>query len=185
MRLNLSDEPATAELLAEALRRAGGAVITVNGTSMHPTLQMGWRVHLGPLPPEGLGIGELGVFRGREHLTVHRLIWKETGSAGETLIFRGDYNRLRERIAPNDVIARVVAIEVPGRQRGLERTLAVQPDILTWFYRTCYRLHALLRPLMPRPRRAPGYAPGPVGRASRALFTAVERVLSATLRDRR
>ncbi|HET6278987.1 MAG TPA: hypothetical protein VFG08_09405 [Candidatus Polarisedimenticolia bacterium] len=185
MRLNLSDEPATAELLAEALRRAGGAVITVNGTSMHPTLQMGWRVHLGPLPPDGLGIGELGVFRGREHLTVHRLIWREMGPAGEILVFRGDYNRLRERVAPDDVIARVVAIEVPGRRRGLERTLAVQPDILTRFYRTSYRLQALVRPLLPRPRRAPGSIPGPAGRAIRALFAAVERLLSATLRDRR
>jgi len=185
MRLNLSDEPATAELLAEGLRRAGGAVITVNGTSMHPTLQMGWRVHLGPLPPGGLRIGELGVFRGREHLTVHRLIWKETGPAGDILVFRGDYNRLRERVAPADVIARVVAIEVPGPKRGMERTLVVQGDILTWFYRTSYHLHSLARPLLPRPMRADGPSPGPFGRAVRSLFAGVERLLSAMLRDRR
>jgi signal peptidase I len=185
MRLNLSDEPATAKLLAEALRRAGGAVITVNGTSMHPTLQMGWRVHLGPVPPDGLKIGDLGVFRGREHLTVHRLIWKEAGPAGEILVFRGDYNRLRERVAPADVIARVVAIEVPGRQRGMERTLVVQPDILTWFYRSSYRLHTLVRPLLPRSGRAAGSPPGPLGRSVRALFAGVEWLLSAMLRDRR
>src|SRR4029077_15285364 len=48
MKLNLSDEPLTAELLAEALGRTGSAVISVNGTSMHPTLQFGWRVYLRP-----------------------------------------------------------------------------------------------------------------------------------------
>lgn len=186
MRLNLSDEPATAELLAEALRRAGGAVITVNGTSMHPTLQMGWRVHLGPIPPGGLDIGELGVFRGKEHLTVHRLIWKERGPSGEVLVFRGDYNRLRERIAPADVIARVVAIEVPGLKRGMERTMVVQPDILTWFYRTTYRLNTLVHSLLPRSGKpARSHPPGPLGRAVRTLFAGLERLLSAMLRDRR
>ncbi len=185
MRLNLSNEPATAELLAEALKRAGGAVITVNGNSMHPTLQMGWRVHLGPLPPGGLKIGEIGVFRGGEHLTVHRLIWKEKGPAGELLVFRGDYNRLRERVVPADVIARVVAIEVPGQQRGMERTLVVQPDLLTWFYRFCYAPYAFLRPLLPRSIRAPESPPGPLGRAIRTLFAGMEKLLSAMLRDRR
>jgi hypothetical protein len=151
---------------------------------MHPTLQMGWRVHLGPLAPGGLGIGELGVFRGVEHLTVHRLIWKEPGPDGEILVFRGDYNRLRERVAPADVIARVVAIEVPGLQRGMERTIVVQPDILTRFYRTSYRLHTLVRPLLPRTGGAAGSPPGPLGRAARALFAGVERLLSVLLPDR-
>jgi signal peptidase I len=185
MRLNLSDEPATAELLAEALRRAGGAVITVNGNSMHPTLQMGWRIHLGPVPAGGLRIGDLGVFRGSRHLTIHRLIWKETGRAGETLVFRGDYNRLRERVAPRDVIAQVVAVEVPGQRRGMERTLAVRPDALTWFYRTAYGLSAPARPLFRFARRGAGAPPGPLGRAARALFAAAERLVSTLLRDRR
>lgn len=186
MRLNLSDEPVTAELLTEALRRAGGAVITVNGTSMHPTLQMGWRVHLGPLPPAGLGIGEIGVFRGLKYLMVHRLIWKEIGPAGEILVFRGDYNRVRERVAPEAVIARAVAVEVPGPRRGMERTLVLRPDALTWFYRACYRLHAMARPILPRPRGGgPGSPPGLLGRAARTVFAGVERLLSATLRDRR
>jgi signal peptidase I len=185
MRLNLSDEPATADLLVEALKRTGGAVITVNGNSMHPTLQMGWRVHLGPATGADLKIGEIGVFTGREHLTIHRLIWRETGPDAERLVFRGDYNRLRERVSPADVIARVVAIGVPGRQRGAERTIVVHPDLLTWFYRVSYGLSSVTRPLLGRHRRPAETPPGPLGRAARALFAGTERLLSSLLRDRR
>src|SRR5262245_46568880 len=98
MRLNLSDEPVTAELLAEGLRRTGSARITVNGTSMHPTLQMGWRIFLRPARGEDLKPGEIAVFRTEHHLTVHRLVWIEKGSGATVLVFRGDYNRVRERV---------------------------------------------------------------------------------------
>src|SRR5262245_45518787 len=115
MRLNLSDAPITAELLAEALRRTGTARIAVNGTSMHPTLQMGWGIYLKPAQGADLRPGDIAVFRTEHNLTVHRLVWIERGANGDTLVFRGDYNRLRERVPPSAVVARVVAVEVPGR----------------------------------------------------------------------
>src|SRR5437867_10066734 len=111
MKLNLSDEPLTVDLLTEALRRTGSAIVAVNGTSMHPTLQMGWRVYLRPARGEELRVGEIAVFRGDRHLTIHRLVWKERGDGPERLVFRGDYNRLRERVAAEAVLARVVAVE--------------------------------------------------------------------------
>src|SRR5262249_23926457 len=82
VRLNLSDEPLTAELLSESLRRTGSAVIAVNGTSMHPTLQFGWRVYLKPARGDELRIGDIAVFRGERYLTIHRLVWRE--GAGPT-----------------------------------------------------------------------------------------------------
>jgi hypothetical protein len=36
--LNLSDQPITAELLAEALKKSGSGQVLVSGTSMHQTL---------------------------------------------------------------------------------------------------------------------------------------------------
>jgi len=95
MRLNLSDEPVTAELLAEGLRRTGTARITVNGSSMHPTLQMGWGIYLKPVEGQDLRPGDIAVFRTEHNLTVHRLVWIERGPVGPVLVFRGDYNRLR------------------------------------------------------------------------------------------
>jgi signal peptidase I len=184
MRLNLSDEPVTAELLAESLRRAGTAVIAVNGNSMHPTLQMGWRVYLKPASGRELRVGEIGVFRDEHYLTIHRLVWKVREAAGERLVFRGDYNRARERVDPASVIARVVAVEIPGRRKGMEQVVVLEPDVLSRFYRVAYGLFSLARKIVPRPRRDPP-PPGPIGRVARSAFSALERFLSLFLRDRR
>jgi signal peptidase I len=183
MKLNLSDAPITAELLAASLARTGSALIAVNGNSMYPTLQMGWRVYLKPARGDDLKVGDIAVFRGEHYLTIHRLVWRERDASGERLVFRGDYNRVRERIDPGAVLARVVAVEVPGRKKGLERVIAVEPDALTLFYRACHAAYRLMRPILPAPppRDRP---PGPLGRAARALFAAIEKMLSLLLPQR-
>jgi signal peptidase I len=182
MRLNLSDEPITAELLAESLARTGTAVIAVEGTSMHPTLQMGWRIFLKPARGEDLRVGDIAVFRGDRYLIVHRLVWKERAPSGTTLVFRGDYNRLRERIAPAAVLARVAAVEVPGPKKGAGRVVALEADALTLFYRLAFGVHSMLRPLLPAATQ--GATPGPFGRAARAVFAGLERVFSLLLPSR-
>jgi signal peptidase I len=184
MRLNLSDEPVTAELLAEGLRRSGTACIAVNGTSMHPTLQMGWRIYLRPATGDDLKPGDIAVFRTEHHLTVHRLVWIEPGDGGKILVFRGDYNRLRERVPVAAVVARVVAIEIPGTRRGLEKVVALEGDALSLLYRSSWTLYRLLRPILPAPK-PPGTPPGRAGRLVRGLFAGAERVASALLPQRR
>ena len=184
MRLDLSDEPVTAELLAEGLRRTGTARITVNGSSMHPTLQMGWGIYLKPVEGTDLRPGDIAVFRTEHNLTVHRLVWIETGAEGSMLVFRGDYNRLRERVPASAVVARVVAIEIPGRKRGMERVVTLEGDVLTFFYRGSWLLHRALRPILPRRPAADG-PPGWFGRAMRAVFAGAERALSFLLPQRR
>lgn len=184
MRLNLSDEPVTAELLAESLHRTGTAVVAVQGTSMHPTLQMGWRVYLEPARGVDLRVGEIAVFRGARYLTIHRLVYRDTGPDGTRLVFRGDYNRMRERVDQSAVIGRVVAIEVPARTREGFRVEMIKPDILSRFYRLTQMGTTLLRPVLPR-LIAVDRAPGPVGRRARATFALVERLLSLLLPQRR
>ena len=184
MKLNLSDEPLTAELLAEALGRTGSAVISVNGTSMHPTLQFGWRVYLRPAHGDDLKVGDIAVFRGDHYLVIHRLVWKERAGGGVRLVFRGDYNRVRERVDPAAVIARVVAVEIPGRKKGMERVVAIEADILAYFYRIGYAFGRILPPLAPKPVE-PGGRIGPFGRIARAAFAGMERVLSFFLPERR
>ncbi len=181
MKLNLSDAPVTADLLAASLARTGSAVIAVNGNSMYPTLQMGWRVYLRPARGENLKVGDIAVFRGEHYLTIHRLVWRERDASGERLVFRGDYNRLRERVDPGAVLALVVAVEVPGRRKGLERVIAIEPDALTMFYRACHAARRLLRILPAPPRDRP---PGRLGRAARALFAFAERTVSLLLPQR-
>lgn len=173
MRLNLSDDPLTAELLAEALQRTGTGQLAVLGTSMHPTLQMGWRAIVAPATGADLRPGDIAVFRTEHHLTVHRLVWIERRPEGTTLVFRGDYNRIRERVPPEAVIARVVGIEIPGR-RGTEQVSALGFDALALFYRLAWTLG---RPFASRAKPKPaGTPPGPAGRATRAVFAALERV---------
>src|SRR4029077_1473899 len=168
MKLNLSDEPLTADLLAESLRRTGSAVIAVNGTSMHPTLQFGWRVYLRPARGEDLKVGDIAVFRGERYLTVHRLVWKEQAEGVDRLVFRGDYNRMRERVDPGAVVGKVVAVEVPGMKKGLARVVACEPDIRAFFYRALFAVSRAPRPFLPNPA-APD---GPIGRAVRSAFAA-------------
>lgn len=184
MKLNLSDEPVTADLLVESLARSGSAVIAVNGTSMHPTLQMGWRVYLRPARGEDLKLGEIAVFRGPNYLTIHRLVWRERDGGEERLVFRGDYNRLRERVNPGAVVARVVAVEVPGRRKGTERVVAIERDILSYFYLASYALHSIARPFLPRSQGA-GRPHGRLARLARRLFAGFERALSWFLPERR
>ena len=176
MRLNLSDDPITAELLVEALARSGSALISVNGTSMHPTLQMGWRIYLRPATGDDLAPGEIAVFRTEHHLAVHRLVFIEGEGDARRLVFRGDHNRVRERVPSSAVVARVVAVEVPGVQHGLERVVALESDALGWFYRTTWAAHRLLRPILPAPP-PPGTPPGTLGRAGRSVFAFMEKFL--------
>ncbi|HXH27854.1 MAG TPA: S24/S26 family peptidase, partial [Candidatus Polarisedimenticolia bacterium] len=183
VKLNLSDEPVTAELLAESLRRTGSAVLAIHGNSMHPTLQMGWRVFIEPVRGEDLRVGEIAVFRTERHLAVHRLVWRERHASSESLYFRGDYNRSRERVTPDAVIGRVVAVEVPGRTRAESRIRVLQADVLTRFYRL---LHAIGSPLRPLARSSPPAGRvGPFGRGLRMLFAASERLVSLFLRPPR
>jgi signal peptidase I len=183
LKLNLSDDPITADLLAESLRRTGSAVIAVNGTSMHPTLPMGYRVYLRPASAADLKVGEIAVFRGDRYLTIHRLVWKEPRETGGHLVFRGDYNRVRERVSSDAVVGRAVALEIPGPRRGAERVVTLEPDLLARFYRSAHVLARLLRPLA-RPRK-PDTPPGPAERAARRLFVLIEGFLSLFLRERR
>jgi len=184
MRLNLSDDPITAELLAEGLARSGSAQMMVNGTSMHPTLQMGWRIYLRPARGEDLRPGDIAVFRTEHHLMVHRLVFIERQGEAATLVFRGDHNRVRERVPPSAVLARVVALEVPATRRGLERVVALENDALGLFYRFNWGLYRLLRPILPAPP-PPGTPPGPLGRAARKAFALIEKSLSIFLPQRR
>ena len=180
MKLNLSDDPLTADLLDEALRRTGGAVLAVNGTSMHPTIQMGWRVFLKPATGADLKVGEIAVFRGDQYLTIHRLVWKEEDPSGTRLVFRGDYNRVREHVPAASVLARVVAVEVPGTKKGHDRVVVLEADALTLFYRLAHGIHRLIRPILPRPA-PPGTSITLPGRVGRALFAGIERILSLFL----
>src|SRR2546427_11393127 len=138
MKLNLSDEPLTFDLLTEALRRTGSAIVAVNGTSMHPTLQFGWRVYLRPARGEELKVGDIAVFRGERYLTIHRLVWKDRTDGAVRLVFRGDYNRLRERVDASAVVARVVAVGGPRMQRGKGRGIAREPGIPAYLFSSSF-----------------------------------------------
>jgi signal peptidase I len=180
VRLNLSDQPITAELLAEALKKSGSGQVLVSGTSMHPTLQMGWRVHVQPAKGLDLRPGEIAVFRGEHHLVIHRLVWIEKGPQGTMLVFRGDYNRVRERIAPEAVLGRAFAIEAPSSRRTIGRIEPIGSDVLSRFYFFAWLVSRPIAALIPKVGEK-DIRPGPAGRAARAVFAAIERALSVFL----
>src|SRR5262245_14259393 len=151
---------------------------------MHPTLQMGWRVHVQPARGEDLRPGEIAVFRGEHHLVIHRLVWIERGPEGTMLVFRGDYNRVRERISPAAVLGRAIAIEAPSSRRGtVGRVETLGSDVLAHFYLAAWWISRPLAPILPKVG-GKDVKPGPAGRAARALFAGIERVLSIFLPQR-
>ena len=88
------------------------------------------------------------------------------------------------RIASGFFAREIVAVEIPGRKRGMEKVVTLDSDVLTLFYRACWILYRVLRPILPKPA-PPGTPPSRAGRALRAVFAGLERALSFLLPSRR
>lgn len=100
--------------------QAGGQhAIPVTGQSMWPTLREGDRVWVA-LGWEGVGRGDLIVYRRGEGLVVHRVVAVQPKSEGGLFITQGDNRRHRDApVAPSQVIGLVTAFERRGRIRQM------------------------------------------------------------------
>lgn len=166
-------------LLVETLRASGGGSITLRGRSMHPTLQDGWRIHVRALSGHDLRVGEIGVFLHGGNLTIHRLIWRKSAGGKEALIFQGDNNPVREQIAPEAVLGKVVGAErMPGDGPSAPR-FPIGDDSRARFYRLAHRSHALLSRAFPSLHLSEsGAPPAAMYRLLRGLFRSLERIVS-------
>jgi hypothetical protein len=172
-------DPEALRMLAEALKGAGKGRITLRGESMLPTLQDGWDLHVLSLPAASLRVGDIGVFLHGNVLTIHRLIWRSQQDGKMWLIFQGDNNAVREKVAPDRVLGRVEAAEVPRDDGKAPLPFAVGADSRAWFYRSLFRLHQMLGGAFPGAAvPSEGEAPGRLYRLFRVLFRMVEPLFS-------
>jgi len=166
------------EAAAELLERSGerGVVrLRDDARSMEPTLRPGQTVAV-EFAPRSLRVGDLLLFRQADYLVVHRLLGRSAfpdGRAG--LRTRGDARPgLDPRLAPADVVGRVVAAQRPdgawigftgGRARAWARAAA-------WHDLAWAAAGVLVRPLGARAGRA-------VAALDRSLLQAAHRLLFA------
>ena len=173
-----AESAATLQLLIDALKAVGSARITLRGTSMDPTLRDGWILHVRSLPAEQLRVGDIGAFVHGGLLTIHRLIWKKQAAGGLRLVFQGDNNPHREEVAPEAVLGRVEAAE-QEREGANTSVFPVGADERAWFYRSVYRAHGILAPLIPDAfPPSEDQPPGRFYRSLRFLFRRVEQLFA-------
>ena len=91
------------------------------GRSMYPAIREGETITVRPVPPAAVKKGDILLYRWQEGVIAHRVVGIERGAAGNTwLILRGDASGARtERVAPDQVLGRVVAVNRNGRQLDL------------------------------------------------------------------
>lgn len=108
---------AAAELLPDVLARRGEAWVREASTSMTPIIRPGDRLLLRALvgePPPGAVLA----YRAPDRWMVHRLVARD----GRHLLLKGDGADSAERVRPDDVRARVVAVRRPsGRTTRFDR----------------------------------------------------------------
>lgn len=99
-------------LLAEQLERGGSALLPVTGSSMLPALRQG-RDTVVLCPPEELRRGDVILFlRGNGRYVLHRIIRR----SGPGFLCCGDNQWQTERVAAEQVLARVSAVRRRGRE---------------------------------------------------------------------
>jgi len=172
-------DPETLRLVCDQLRAAGAARYHVRGSSMLPTLQEGWKLHIRAVPSRELRIGEIALFVHGEGLTAHRLIWRKMEGGRERFILQGDNSPVRESIAAEAILGRVEAAEGDWSREGAGDSIPVGNDSRAVFYRTAFALHSRLAALIPAAAVPEEGASGhPVYRCLRACFRVLEPLFS-------
>jgi len=101
---------------AEILRQGQDLHCRTLGSSMFPLIPYRSLIHVEPVTPDQLRPGDVILYRSGEVLVAHRLLRKETETGTPVLITRGDAFpwRATERLAPEQVLGKVVTIEWRG-----------------------------------------------------------------------
>lgn len=102
-------------LSSEILKQGHGLHCRTLGSSMFPLIRSRSLIRVEPVEPAWLNRGDVILYQAGEVLVAHRLLRKEGRRDRLTLITRGDsfpWSAI-ERLAPEQVLGRVVAVEWP------------------------------------------------------------------------
>jgi hypothetical protein len=96
------------DLARDLLKRSGALRLKARGSSMLPFLFDGDVVHVRPAGAADVRTGDVICYRtAPERLFLHRLVARD----GDTLVARGDALEFVDRVGPDELLGRAVAIE--------------------------------------------------------------------------
>jgi signal peptidase I len=98
------------DLAQDLLKRSGALRLKARGSSMLPFLLDGDVVHVRPAGAADVRRGDVICYRYRtapERLFLHRLVARD----GDTLVARGDALEFVDRVDPDELLGRAVAVE--------------------------------------------------------------------------
>lgn len=126
-------------VIAGLLADGHGVLFAATGDSMHPLIASGDMLHVVPMTPDGIRIGDVVLATADRGLTAHRVLERR----GDLVVMRGDHAALAD--APIDssrIIGRVVALERNGRRKPVRRLSGVRLVMARLLERIARRLGA-------------------------------------------
>ena len=90
------------------------------GTSMDPTIRNGEKITVAPAVPSEIRRGDIVGYRRGDDAVAHRVVRVERHDDGPAFLMRGDAATSHDpRVAPGQILGKVVSIERQGSQLGV------------------------------------------------------------------
>lgn len=144
-------EELKAEILCELLSRNKEFTFIAQGSSMLPLIHPGAKVTIKKTLPETLRPGEIVLYKSGERVCLHRLL-RTSNRDGETVFhMRGDAHTATEAVAADDIVGKLVRMEVKGKLLEAKR---IQPRKNEKLFFSCLFLSASSFELFQRAQKA-------------------------------
>lgn len=119
--MKLDHPPATAELIADAVREYGTVQFRVHGVSMRPMVRSGDVLHVERESMYGIRFGEVAVFMRGGGLFAHRVIGKKKQNGATVLITKGDaFPQADSPVSEEELLGRVTCVKRGQRKIFLD-----------------------------------------------------------------
>jgi hypothetical protein len=111
--------PLVLEVAQNILQEGYRVLLKTRGDSMVPIIRSGGLIQVDPVPPEGLLLRDIVVYRQGDQVVAHRLVAKQQQGGKLRLFTRGDAFSCQslEEVSPEQVLGRVTAVR---SRRGRE-----------------------------------------------------------------
>lgn len=97
--------------IIDVLTRGFAVRFRAKGDSMYPSIRCGEHVHVAPVAPDALGVGDIVLVRAARGLTAHRVV----AVSGETITTRGDNALARDAaLQHHSILGRITSVEREG-----------------------------------------------------------------------
>jgi len=141
------------EAFVEFWKRSGkSSLMKTSGNSMHPIIKEGSIITVSHLPPQDVIIGDIGVFKFKDKLCVHRIVGRENINGDSCFLEKGDNSLTANRISMDKFMGKVVSIKTGEKFIDLENpcwkaisfTVGIYWFLMCSFYKNAVAIKNLL-----------------------------------------